>query len=56
MNPIGWNKSTMKKPVSSHEESAHQVIGLLKLMGVSKAMVGGYSTGERTQRALLCIS
>ena len=46
----------MKKPVSSHEESAHQVIELLKLMGVSKAMAGGYLTGERAQFAMLCIS
>lgn len=46
VNPVGWNKSTMNKSISSHEENAHQVVGLLKMMGISKAMVGGYSIGE----------
>ena len=30
---------------SPHEENAEQVMELLKLLGIEKAMVSGYSTG-----------
>lgn len=36
----------MNKPIDNHEENAHQVIKLLELIGVDKAMAAGYSTGE----------
>ncbi|KAL7469021.1 hypothetical protein ACHAXS_009279 [Conticribra weissflogii] len=46
VNPIGWNGSTMNKPVYTHEENAEKVMELLKAIGLqSKFMVLGYSTG-----------
>ncbi|KAL7543772.1 hypothetical protein ACHAXR_013085 [Thalassiosira sp. AJA248-18] len=45
VNPLGWNGSSMKTPITSHEENADQVVDLLNAMGIKEAMVGGFSTG-----------
>ncbi|KAL7546347.1 hypothetical protein ACHAWF_009682 [Thalassiosira exigua] len=44
VNPIGWYGSTMNTPIDKHEDNAEEVMELLKLLGIEKAMVGGYST------------
>jgi pimeloyl-ACP methyl ester carboxylesterase len=45
VNPIGWYGSTMNTPIDKHEDNADEVMELLKLLGIEKAMIGGYSTG-----------
>ena len=42
----------MKIPIYSHEENADEVMQLLKVMGINKAMTMGYSTGRRCYRIL----
>ena len=45
VNPSGWLGSTMHKPFTSHEDNAINIMELLKLMKVTKAMAMGLSTG-----------
>lgn len=45
VNPPGWHGSTMNNPVESHAANADIIAELLQLLGVSEAMVMGYSTG-----------
>lgn len=45
VNPVGWNGSSMIRSIQSHDENADEVMELLKLMNVNKAMVMGLSTG-----------
>ena len=37
----------MHTPIYSHEENADEIMELLKLMKIEKAMVAGYSTGKK---------
>jgi len=45
VNPPGWHGSTMNNPVESHASNADLIMKLLQVLGVSQAMVMGYSTG-----------
>mmetsp|Transcript_11312 Transcript_11312/g.17274 ORF Transcript_11312/g.17274 Transcript_11312/m.17274 type:complete len:422 (+) Transcript_11312:582-1847(+) len=45
VNPPGWHGSTINNPVESHASTADIVVELLQVLGVSEAMVMGYSTG-----------
>lgn len=45
VNPRGWYGSTMNTPIDNHEDNADEIMELLKILGIEKAMVGGYSTG-----------
>ena len=36
----------MNTPIYSHEDNADEVMELLKLLNIEKAMVGGYSSGK----------
>lgn len=45
VNPPGWHGSTMNNPVESHASNADMIVELLQLLGVSEAMVMGFSTG-----------
>lgn len=45
VNPRGWNGSTMNKPFASHEELAEDVMELMNLINIEKAMVMGLSSG-----------
>jgi len=36
----------MNTPIDNHEDNADEIMELLKILGIEKAMVGGYSTGE----------